>query len=71
MLEAITQLEFVAHFESVFFSAGTARIDIEYMADTHKEEQITEKEKNKEHPMFLGKTRESVVKGDWYENIWM
>ena len=52
MIKTITQDEFVTHFENVFFATKTQRIDVEFMAGIHKDEQETEREKNKNHPMF-------------------
>jgi hypothetical protein len=77
MIKSITFEEFVTHFEKVFFSNETRRIDIEFLANIHEAEQESEKNKNKEHPMFQGRSRPIIEaftlknEGSWYDNTWM
>ena len=61
MLKTITKEEVIELFDKVFFSAESKRLDIEMMADVHKEEQEEQFESNKEHQMFQGKVREEVT----------
>lgn len=79
MLQTITKEEFLAHFNHVFFSAQTKRLDLELTAEAHKEEQEVEKKANSEHPVFtsMGKrvlVEESIVdfkkKAGLHANQW-
>ena len=58
VLASLTVADFIAHFEKVFFSESTKRIDLELTAEAHKEEQATCKESNKEHEGHKHITRE-------------
>jgi len=53
----LTKQELVAHFERVFFSAETKRVDLELTSETHKEEQATVKGTNAEHELFSQVTK--------------
>ena len=52
ILKTIKKEEFVAHFEEVFFSATTKRMDLELTSTPHEEEQAKYLESNKEHEIF-------------------
>jgi hypothetical protein len=44
----LTKDEFIAHFEKIFFSPQTKRLDMELTAEAHKEKQEEWKASNKE-----------------------
>ena len=48
-LASLTLDDFKAHFERVFFSEETKRIDLELTAEAHKDEQASCKESNANH----------------------
>jgi len=52
VLKTITKKEMQDHFEKVFFSAESMRIDLEMTAKKHAEEQAKVREENKEHEIF-------------------
>lgn len=49
ILASLTLDDFKNHFETVFFSEKTKRIDLELTAEAHKEEQATCKASNADH----------------------
>ena len=51
-LKLITKDEFVAHFEQIFFSADSKRLDIELTSAAHESENSELLESNKKHLMF-------------------
>jgi len=61
MLQTITKEEFIGHFNKVFFSEQTKRLDLELTAEAHKEEQEAEKKVNDEHPVFKAMGKRVLV----------
>jgi len=51
-LESITKADLQAHFEKVYFSDTTKRMDVELTAEAHKEENTEYFEKNKDCEIF-------------------
>ena len=51
-LKNITKDDFIAHFNEIFFSAQSKRIDLELTAHAHSEENTEMMEKNKENHIF-------------------
>ena len=49
VLASLTLDDFKAHFERVFFSEETKRIDMELTSEAHKDEQAASYESNKDH----------------------
>ena len=59
-LKSITKAEFQAHFERVFFSDETMRLDLQLTSETHTKEQDEYRESNKAHTVFSFLKRVSV-----------
>jgi secreted Zn-dependent insulinase-like peptidase len=67
ILKTITKDEFIAHFEEIFFSSKTARMDLELVSAPHAEEQAQFLESNNEHEIF--KTLKRVIVEDSVEDF--
>lgn len=62
-LEEVTREEFVGHFESLFFSESTRRLDIEFVSQQHAAEQATYYDKNESTHMFSEVTKRVKLEG--------
>lgn len=51
-LNKVTKSEFIAHFEKVFFSDQTKRLDLQLTSEAHKEEQEKYRALNQESEIF-------------------
>jgi hypothetical protein len=58
----LTRKEFQDHFEKIFFSEDTKRMDYQLVSATQKEQQEEYREKNKEHKIFKDALKRVEVK---------
>jgi len=57
-LQTITKQEMIDHFENVFFSKESKRLDLELTSATHTEQNNEFKESNAKHEIFCGQARQ-------------
>ena len=62
-LEEVTRDEFVGHFEALFFSERTRRLDIEFVSQQHAAEHAKKFEENKSTMMFSEVTKRVKFEG--------
>ena len=62
MIQSITKPEFQSHFEKVFFSDESKRIDLQLTSEAHKDEQSHYKQQNLDHVIFKDQLKRVEVK---------
>lgn len=62
-LSGVTRDDFIGHFESLFFSSNTSRLDIQMVTEHHKEAHGAAWDVNAEAEMFAKHMKRTLHKG--------